>query len=87
MIDDLKTLDPELYKNLIFLQNYDGNVNDLTLTFSVMENEYGKQNEINLIPNGSNIVVTNYNKYQYIQLIAKYYLHDRIFEQTGSFFQ
>lgn len=87
MIDDLKTLDSELYKNLMFLQSYDGDVNDLSLTFSVTESEFGKTNEINLIPNGSNISVTNNNKYQYVQLIAKYYLHDRIFEQTGSFFQ
>eukprot|EP00350_Pseudokeronopsis_sp_OXSARD2_P009173 CAMPEP_0170555032 /NCGR_PEP_ID=MMETSP0211-20121228/12892_1 /TAXON_ID=311385 /ORGANISM="Pseudokeronopsis sp., Strain OXSARD2" /LENGTH=39 /DNA_ID= /DNA_START= /DNA_END= /DNA_ORIENTATION= len=32
-IDDLKELDPEIYNNLIYLKYYNGNVEDLGLTF------------------------------------------------------
>ena len=40
-----------------------------------------------LIPNGSNISVTRSNRHYYVQVVAKYYLHDRIAAQAGAFFQ
>ena len=36
-IDDLQSLDPDLYKNLIFVKHYEGDVDDLALTFAVDE--------------------------------------------------
>jgi hypothetical protein len=33
-LDQLKSLDKEVYINLIFLKNYEGNVKDLMITFS-----------------------------------------------------
>ena len=87
ILDDLKTLDEELYKNLMFLKTYEGDVSDLCLTFSLSDNEMGVQREIDLIPKGANIDVTSSNRYKYIQVVAKYYLHDRIFQQSGAFFQ
>jgi hypothetical protein len=33
-LDDLQSLDPGLYKNLIFVKHYDGDVEDLCLTFA-----------------------------------------------------
>ncbi|KAG8812122.1 hypothetical protein FRC17_002178 [Serendipita sp. 399] len=39
-LDDLASLDPELYQGLIFLKNYAGNPEDLSLDFSI--NEEGK---------------------------------------------
>ncbi|ORZ21131.1 hypothetical protein BCR42DRAFT_406881 [Absidia repens] len=52
-LDDLPSLDPELYKGLIQVKNFDGNVEDLCLDFTLTEN--GNQSRtINLIPNGSN---------------------------------
>ena len=36
-LDDLASLDPELYRNLLFLKNYSGNPEDLSLTFAVVE--------------------------------------------------
>jgi hypothetical protein len=51
----LKSLDPDLYKQLIFLKTYEGNVEDLSLTFSVSdENEVtGERREVELYPGGS----------------------------------
>jgi len=36
-VDDLPSLDPELYKNLLFVKNLEGNVADLSLYFCVTE--------------------------------------------------
>lgn len=41
-VDDLKTLDLELYNNLMYLKYYDGDAENLGLTFSVTEEEFGK---------------------------------------------
>jgi ubiquitin-protein ligase E3 C len=35
--DDLASLDPELYKNLLFVKNYQGDFEDLGLTFVINE--------------------------------------------------
>jgi len=86
LINDLSTLDPELYKNLMFLKTYEGDIADLGLTFSVADNSMGGQREIELIPGGGNIDVTSQNRHRYVNLAAKYYLHDRLKRQAGAFF-
>jgi ubiquitin-protein ligase E3 C len=50
LVNDLNTLDPELYKNLMFLKTYEGDIADLSLTFSVSDDSFGGQKEIDLIP-------------------------------------
>jgi hypothetical protein len=38
-VDDLPSLDPELYQGLIYLKNYKGDVeSDLSLNFTVVDN-------------------------------------------------
>ena len=76
----------------LFIQCYctvafQGDVEDLCLTFSVTDNDLGLSSEVNLVPNGANVAVTSANRHQYIQVVAKYYLHDRIVQQSGAFFQ
>ena len=34
-LDDLASLDPDLYQGLLFLKHYEGNVEDLSLNFAV----------------------------------------------------
>lgn len=41
-IDHLASLDPEIYKNLLFLKHYEGDVGDLGLDFTVAGDEFGK---------------------------------------------
>lgn len=36
-LDDLASLDPELYQGLMFLKHYQGNPEDLSLNFAVTE--------------------------------------------------
>ncbi|CAI5706060.1 unnamed protein product [Peronospora effusa] len=74
-IDDLHSLDPELYTSLMRLKHYDGNVEDLALTFSVSEMEFGEVVSRNLVPEGANIPVTNENRIRYIHLMANYKLN------------
>ncbi|CAH0474396.1 unnamed protein product [Peronospora belbahrii] len=74
-IDDLNSLDPELYTSLMRLKHYDGNVEDLALTFSVSEMEFGEVVTRNLVPDGANVPVTNENRIRYIHLMANYKLN------------
>jgi ubiquitin-protein ligase E3 C len=85
MLPDLSTVDPQLYNNLMFLKNYDGDCSDLCLTFTITTDEFGGTKEFPLIPNGANVDVTNDNKQRYIGLVAKYYVYDRVKEQSEAF--
>lgn len=87
ILNDLITLDAELYKNLVFLKYYDGDITELCLTFSIVDTSFGQSKEIELIPGGSNLSVTASNKHRYINLVAKYYLKDRINVQSKAFFR
>lgn len=112
MLSDLSSVDAQLYNNLMFLKTYDGDAEDLCLTFTVANDDFGGNKEIALIPNGSDIEVTNTNKHRYIgkskccymlcsvgiehhlfsqyfllivELVAKYYVVDRVKEQSEAF--
>ena len=66
MLPDLSTIDPQLYNNLMFLKNYEGDAEDLCLTFTVANDDFGGSREIPLVPNGANVPVTDENKRRYI---------------------
>ena len=83
---DLKIYDPELYKNLVTLKTYEGNVeNDLGLYFSITIEENGKIRNYNLIENGDNIPVTNSNRLIYIKKVTDYYLSFQFKEAVLNF--
>ncbi|KAG0051397.1 hypothetical protein BGZ83_003820 [Gryganskiella cystojenkinii] len=86
-LDDLPSLDPELYKGLMFLKNYEGNFEDLALSFTVDDEEMGTTITRELIPNGSNTPVTRQNRIRYIYLTAHYRLNTQIDRQCKAFFQ
>jgi ubiquitin-protein ligase E3 C len=84
MLADLSTIEPQLYNNLMFLKTYDGDASDLALAFTVTVEEFGGTREIPLLPNGADMEVTNANKHLYIGLVAKYYVYDRIRDQSEA---
>ncbi|KAJ3107013.1 hypothetical protein HDU97_004982 [Phlyctochytrium planicorne] len=89
-LDDLLSLDKSVYDGLVFLKNYIGNVeNDFGLNFTVLEEQKGQGTKkvVELIPNGSNIAVTNDNRINYIYRIAHYKLNEKIARQCRAFFQ
>ncbi|CAF0945569.1 unnamed protein product, partial [Didymodactylos carnosus] len=76
-IHHLSSLDPEMYKNLLYLKKYNGNVEDLGLDFTIVNSEIGQTQVIDLKPNGRNIAVTNDNRIEYIHLINEQVLKFR----------
>ncbi|KAL9832200.1 E3 ubiquitin-protein ligase UPL7 [Arabidopsis thaliana] len=61
-IDELSGLDPELYRNLMYVKHYDGDLKELCLDFTVTEEFCGKMSIIELKPGGKDTSVTNENK-------------------------
>ena len=86
-LDDLASLDPDLYHGLIFLKHYTGDPEELSLNFTVAEEEFGVTRTVDLIPNGSNIPVTRENRLQYIYLVSHYHLTKQIKKQSEAFFE
>ena len=79
---------PIYYKNLMNIMDYnEEEIKSLDLVFNITEiNIYTNKNYIiDLKPNGSNIIVNNNNKYEYIQLITEYKLYKSIKIQLNSF--
>lgn len=81
----LESLDPVLYKNLLYLRDYTGNVQDLGLDFTIVSNDLGETRVVDLKPNGSNIPVTNYNRLEYIHRLADLKLNVQIKRQCIAF--
>ncbi|KAK3607654.1 hypothetical protein CHS0354_010642 [Potamilus streckersoni] len=77
-IHHLASLDPQMYKNLLFLKHYDGSVEDLGLDFSTVESQFGETKMEELKPGGRNIPVTSSNRIEYIHLMADYKINKQI---------
>lgn len=86
-LDDLASLDPELYRGLLFLKNYTGNVEaDLSLNFTVTQEEFGVSKTLDLVPDGKDVAVTNENRMRYIYLVSHYRLNVQTERQCAAFF-
>jgi len=86
-LDDLASLDPDLYQGLIFLKHYHGNPEELSLNFTIVDEEFGATRTVDLKPNGSNIPVTRDNRLEYILRVSHYRLTKQIKQQSGAFFE
>ncbi|XP_042055165.1 E3 ubiquitin-protein ligase UPL6-like [Salvia splendens] len=84
-LNDLPSLDPELYRHLIFLKNYGGDNTQLELYFVIDNNEYGEQTEEELLPEGKSKRVTNENVITFIHLVANHRLNFQIRQQSSHF--
>ncbi|EGD83203.1 ITCH protein [Salpingoeca rosetta] len=84
-LKDLETVDPEYYKNLIWILDNDIDELYLGMTFSVDEHEFGQIKEHELKPGGADIDVTDANKKEYVELVAQWRLSRGIQEQTTAF--
>jgi ubiquitin-protein ligase E3 B len=83
---ELKNYDSDLYKNLIALKSYEGDLeNDMGLNFTLSEEKNGKVQTVELIENGRNINVDNNNKLLYIKKIAQYKLYYQFKDQIEAF--
>ncbi|XP_017478556.1 PREDICTED: ubiquitin-protein ligase E3C [Rhagoletis zephyria] len=84
-IHQLASLDPELYKNLLYLKDYEGDVSELNLDFTVASNSLGHTHMIELKPNGQSIPVSASNRIEYLQLMANYKLNVQIRKHCVAF--
>jgi E3 ubiquitin-protein ligase HUWE1 len=80
---DIMDIDKKFFDNLKWcLQN---DINEMGLTF-VTETEYfGKVEEVELIPGGKNITVTNENKLEYFEKLVFYKLYVQVKSQIDAF--
>lgn len=62
-IDELPSLDAELYRSLTYIKHYEGDISDLELTFSIDQDNMGKLETYELVPGGRATPVTNENKW------------------------
>ncbi|KAG8763989.1 hypothetical protein FRC11_007039 [Ceratobasidium sp. 423] len=86
-INDLASLDPELYQGLMFLKNYKGNPEELSLNFTVTDDYLGEMIVTNLVPGGADKPVTAENRYLYILMVAHHRLKTQIRKQTDAFME
>jgi len=84
-IDELQSLDREIYNSLNYIKHYKGCVEDLELTFSVDQDCLGEIKTRELTPGGRLIPVTNISKISYLYLMAHFHLYVQIKEQTAAF--
>ena len=85
LLEDLRSLDPELHKNLRFLQLYDGDAADLGLDFTITYERFGETVTQDLRYDGSRIDVTNQNKHAYVQAVARFHMVDRLKKPSEAF--
>lgn len=82
-LNDMESVDSEYYNSLQWIL-----VNDpaeLDLRFTVDEELFGQTRHHDLKPGGSEIVVTNKNKKEYIHLVIQWRFVNRIQKQMASF--
>lgn len=85
-LSGLESLDKEVYRNLLWLKHYAGDVEkDLTLDFTVTNDEFGVKHTHELVPNGRNIPVTKENRLEYIYRVSHYRLNEQIRLQSEAF--
>lgn len=89
-INDLRDLDEGLYQGLLKLKNYPGSVEDFSLDFTITDTVSLPENPTKsitreLMPNGSNIPVTNENRPLYVSYIARHRLQIQPYRQTQAF--
>ncbi|XP_039836699.1 E3 ubiquitin-protein ligase UPL6-like isoform X4 [Panicum virgatum] len=84
-LNDLPSLDPELYRHILFLKHYNGDISELELYFVIVNNEYGEQCEEELLPGGRDMRVTNDNVITFIHLVANHRLNYQIRAQSTHF--
>ncbi|GMF10803.1 unnamed protein product [Phytophthora lilii] len=85
-LTDLVDLDPEVYTNLRWLLEND-NVDALGLDFTVTIKDGGKYKDVELVPNGKDVTVTDANKREYVERKWQYLLVESVAPQLQVFLQ
>merc|ERR1712013_234167 len=85
-LEDLESVDPELYRGLQWL--LDNDVTDVVLqNFTVEHQSFDQVTNFPLKENGDSIPVTEENKAEYVKLYVDYRLFNAVEPQLKAFFQ
>lgn len=82
-LEDMESVDADVYKNLNWILEND--VTDLGSIFCVDDDKFGSIVEEELKPGGKNIDVSNENKAEYVDLLVKWRIVNRIQAQMEAF--
>ncbi|MEQ2203271.1 E3 ubiquitin-protein ligase nedd4 [Xenoophorus captivus] len=82
-LQDMESVDSEYFNSLKWILENDPE--DLDLSFTIDEELFGETHQHDLKPNGSEIVVTNENKMEYIDLVMQWRFVNRIQKQMTAF--
>ena len=83
-LKDLESMDLDYYKSLVWILEND--ITDIiTEDFSVIEEQFGEEKVVDLIPNGRNIPVTEENKREYVNAQVRYRLTTSVKDQLDNF--
>ncbi|XP_045216399.2 E3 ubiquitin-protein ligase NEDD4-like isoform X2 [Mercenaria mercenaria] len=82
-LDDMESVDSEYYNSMCYIRDNDPEC--LDLYFSIEEDYFGEITERELKPNGRNILVTDDNKMEYLDLIVKWRFVSRVEIQMKQF--
>jgi E3 ubiquitin-protein ligase NEDD4 len=81
-VEDVETIDAGLYKSLVWMQ--ENPVEELYQTFSVDDERFGEKTEVDLVPGGRGIPVTDANKAEYIEALVQWRAVSRVQEQMDA---
>ena len=87
MLEDLRSYSTDLYKQILMVKKYEGNIEDLGLYFAVEDDIFGKVVIHDLMENGRDVLVTNANKILYIHFLADHYLNKQAVRAYSAFTQ
>lgn len=79
---DMESVDNAYYNSLIYVK--DNDPADLELTFSLDDSIFGETQNVELIPGGANIAVTEENKEEYIEAVISWRFVNRIEKQMNQ---
>ena len=77
----MQAIDPDYYKNLKMILDYNLEDIGLDLSFSTVTHWFGRAQTVDLIPNGRNIEVTEKDKEKYVNLVCQHRMTTAIKDQ------
>ncbi|KAM6394717.1 E3 ubiquitin-protein ligase NEDD4-like isoform 4-T4 [Rhynochetos jubatus] len=84
-LKDMESVDSEYYNSLKWILENDPA--ELDLMFCIDEENFGQTYQVDLKPNGSEIMVTNENKREYIDLVIQWRFVNRVQKQMNAFLE
>uniref|UniRef100_A0A8C0ZM38 HECT-type E3 ubiquitin transferase n=1 Tax=Castor canadensis TaxID=51338 RepID=A0A8C0ZM38_CASCN len=84
-LNDMESVDSEYYNSLKWILENDPT--KLDLMFCIDEENFGQTYQVDLKPNGSEIMVTNENKREYIDLVIQWRFVNRVQKQMNAFLE